>query len=375
MTYDITGDGLTVARASYSTYYGQMAPGQLSSVISATGQVMVRYGWQDLNGDTIVTPNEVNFGTILARSAAYDPANPANFLSPGTVDPDVKNDRTREFIVGLDREIMPGLGVGAAYIWRKYDRFFWNDNVGLESDDYVPVQYTPAASSCPAGSRCQTVTYYQPTFPIPAAYVYTNVPDRYRDFNGFELTLRKRYSNRWQANFSYAFNTAVDHWDSPASYQDPTNIDKWNNAQYAPESGGSGIDNVFNNAKWLVKANGIYTLPWYDIGLAGNLNYRQGYPFPQSILSPNRANQAGQIQILLDPLGDVRLPNVYTVDFRVDNTFTFRTVKVVPSMDVFNVTNENTILAQRRNQAASNANQISGIVAPRVIRFGFRVQW
>jgi hypothetical protein len=35
----------------------------------------------------------------------------------------------------------------------------------------------------------------------------------------------------------------------------------------------------------------------------------------------------------------------------------------------------NTVLAQRRNQNASNANLISGIVAPRVIRFGVRVTW
>jgi hypothetical protein len=44
-------------------------------------------------------------------------------------------------------------------------------------------------------------------------------------------------------------------------------------------------------------------------------------------------------------------------------------------MDIFNATNVNTVLARRRNQAASNANNISGIVAPRVIRFGVRVTW
>jgi hypothetical protein len=33
------------------------------------------------------------------------------------------------------------------------------------------------------------------------------------------------------------------------------------------------------------------------------------------------------------------------------------------------------VLAQRTLQTASNANNISGIVAPRIIRFGFRVTW
>ena len=40
------------------------------------------------------------------------------------------------------------------------------------------------------------------------------------------------------------------------------------------------------------------------------LRRRQGYPFPQAILSPNRANGAGKIQVQLDPLGDVRFDNL-----------------------------------------------------------------
>jgi hypothetical protein len=42
-------------------------------------------------------------------------------------------------------------------------------------------------------------------------------------------------------------------------------------------------------------------------------------------------------------------------------------------MELFNLTNVNTVLSRNRNQAASNANNISGIVAPRVIRFGVRM--
>jgi hypothetical protein len=42
---------------------------------------------------------------------------------------------------------------------------------------------------------------------------------------------------------------------------------------------------------------------------------------------------------------------------------------------VFNVTNSNTIQAIRGSQNAANANQIQAILAPRVIRFGIRVNW
>jgi hypothetical protein len=222
------------------------------------------------------------------------------------------------------------------------------------------------------------VTYYEPTVAIPAAFVYTNIPDRWRNYNGVELTLQKRYADRWMASFSYAYNNAVDVFDSPDSYQDPTCTAAGcpGKQQYAPESGGSGIDNVFPNAKWLIKANGLYTLPWQEIGISANVNSRQGYPFPQSVQTPNRANQAGQAQVSLDLLGDLRMDNVTSVDFRVDKTFSFaRGLRIVPSVDVFNLANANTILARRRNQIATNANEVSGIIAPRVVRFGVKVNW
>ncbi|MGE3188934.1 MAG: carboxypeptidase regulatory-like domain-containing protein, partial [Vicinamibacterales bacterium] len=373
-TYDLMGDGRSVLSASYSIYFGQMAPGQLSNELAATGAVFVRYPWTDLNGDEFVQANELDYSRILSRSAAYNPANPSNFLSPGTVDPNIKNDRTREFIVGFDRQVGPTMAVGASYIWRKYDRFNWQDRVGLTSADYVPVNYT--ATTCPAGARCDTVTYYQPSIPLPSAFIRTNVPDRWRDYNGIELTFQKRYANRWSMNASYAYNDAVDTWDSPAAYEDPTcTVTSCPGSQiYAPESSGSGIDNIFTNAKWLVKLGGQYTLP-YDINISGFYNARQGYPFPQGIQSPNRANSAGQAVVLLDPFGDVRLPNLQTLDFRLDKSIKVASMTLRPSMEVFNLGNVNTVLAQRRNQNASNANNISGIVAPRVIRFGVRVTW
>ena len=47
----------------------------------------------------------------------------------------------------------------------------------------------------------------------------------------------------------------------------------------------------------------------------------------------------------------------------------------MPSIDIFNLTNNDTIQALRGNQNATNANNIQAIVAPRVIRFGVRVNW
>ncbi len=75
------------------------------------------------------------------------------------------------------------------------------------------------------------------------------------------------------------------------------------------------------------------------------------------------------------PLGDNRYDNLHTVDLRVDRTFKFGSVSVVPAVDLFNLTNTNTVQAMNKNQAAANANQVSGILPPRIARFGVAVRW
>jgi hypothetical protein len=63
-------------------------------------------------------------------------------------------------------------------------------------------------------------------------------------------------------------------------------------------------------------------------------------------------------------------------------------MRIIPSMDIFNLTNSSETLSRRRTQYSYNANSgvgsssttlppnnISSIIAPRVIRFGARVTW
>jgi hypothetical protein len=384
LNYDLRGDGKTVLRTSYSMYFGQMGPGQLAGNLVAISQVFVRYPWADLNGDGSVQGNEVDTTRQITKSAAFDPANPTSYSSPGTVDPDVKNDRTREFIVGFQHELVRNIGFEVNYIWRKYDQFAWSDRVNYTSADFV--EHTINPTNCSAAATCSPINYFVPTKTQPAAFVYTNIPDRYRNYNGVEFALSKRYSDRWMGNLSFAFNDAKDYWDSPNAYEDPTDIENQHGHEYAPQSGGSGIDNIYTNAKWLVKASGMYSLPWFGINVAGSAQFRQGYPFPRGMQVTNRGGGLGTATILLEPLGESRLPNVSMFDFRVDKVVRIAGLQFIPSMDVFNVTNTNTVQSQRRimysynhatgvGSSPSNANLISSIISPRIIRFGVKMEW
>jgi carboxypeptidase family protein/TonB-dependent receptor-like protein len=389
LTYDIQGTGKTIARANYARYYSQLGNGNIAGTINPVGSTTLRYPWVDANGDRIAQASEIiASANPLSASTNWSAANPANTVSANSVDPNLKNDTTDEVIVGVDHEVGLGFAVGGAYIWRRYSGFQWNDRQGLETGDYTAVNFTPNASACPASQNasCPAVTYYQPLFQIPTIITLTNVPGAYNVYNGVELTGRKRMSNHWMMNTSFAYNNAVRHFDSFAGslsstsqtnlpyVEDPTNRAAREGADLEIPTSGSGIGNVYINAKWLFKISGLYQLP-YDVNVSAFYNARQGYPFERVVQGPSRLNGAGIPLIFLDSIGDARLPNYQNLDFHIERPIRIGTGRFVPSLDVFNVMNSNTVQAIRGTQNASNANNIQAVVAPRVVRFGMRVTW
>jgi Carboxypeptidase regulatory-like domain/TonB-dependent Receptor Plug Domain len=407
LTYDLSGSGKTIARANYARYFGQVGNGGIAGTVNPVGTTTLRYPWVDANKNGSADVGEITLSANpISASTNWSAANPANTVSANSVDKNLKNDTTDEFIVGVDREIGRGFAVGANYIWRRYSNFSWSDRQGIASSDWLQTSFTPPASTCPgddglriSAGNCQTITFFSPAFQQPTVVTLTNIPDFNRSYNGIELTGRKRMSNHWMMNTSFAYNaTSVNYGSFPGSQpsiaaatisEDPSNRDKRNGFEYDYLTGGSGIGNVYVNAKWLFKISGLYELP-LGINASAFYNTRQGYPQEISIQTPAcsttvttgcRGNGAAQIDILLNPVGDVRLPNFQNLDFHLERPISFGGRRFIPSFDVFNVGNWNTIQAIRSRQntasatAPGNANQIQAILAPRVVRFGVKVVW
>jgi hypothetical protein len=381
-TYDLRGNGKTIARANFARYYGQVGTGGVSGQVNPLTAAFVRFPWNDANGDKVIQPNEVLTGSsnVLSSGGNYDPNNPTFVGTANTIDKSLKNDTTDEFIVGVDHEIGRGFAVGANYIWRRYFNFQFADTLGLATSDYSPVAFTP---TCPGTNspRCESVTYYVPNFQLPTVTNLTNFSsgDYNRTFNGVELTGRRRMSNHWMMNTSFSYNSTIVNNGFAGTFangvpEDPTNRDKRDGFQYDYLTAGSGLGNVYVNTKWLFKLSGMYQAP-YAINVSAFFNARQGYPFEATIQTPSRPRGAGTAQVLLDPVGENRLPNFQNLDFHVERPISFGTSHIVPSLDVFNVFNNNTVQAIRGIQTAANANNIQAIVAPRVLRFGVRFNW
>jgi hypothetical protein len=187
-------------------------------------------------------------------------------------------------------------------------------------------------------------------------------------------------------NSSFAYNSSIVNFGdfaggirstSTASAileEDPTNRSMRDGYQYDYPSSGAGIGTIYVNAKWLVKLSGMYQAP-LGVIVSAFYNARQGYPYERFIQGPSRPNGGGIPNVLIDPVGDSRLPHYQNLDFHVERPLRFGAVRVAPSLDVFNVANVNTVQAIRGTQTASTANNIQALLAPRVMRFGVKFNW
>ncbi len=172
-------------------------------------------------------------------------------MSANSVDPNLKNDTTDEFIVGVDREIGAGFAVGASYIWRQLRQLLSGTIARASSTaDFVPVTFTPAASACPAPTATDQRRELLDDHLLPArasssrrSSALTNIPGFNRNYNGVELTGRKRLSHHWLMNTSFAYNSTIVNFGSfpgsqPSSrhratiIEDPTNRANRDGYQY-----------------------------------------------------------------------------------------------------------------------------------------------
>ena len=84
MTYDLQGNGKTVAHVNYARYFGQVGTGGISGQINPLDRGLGPLPLDDANGDKVIQANEVLTGlaNVLNFTGNYDPANPARSPPP-----------------------------------------------------------------------------------------------------------------------------------------------------------------------------------------------------------------------------------------------------------------------------------------------------
>jgi hypothetical protein len=385
LTYALDENRRSIIRASISRNAGQ-----LTSVNTYIGYAnpsssagWVEYPWVDANGDHLAQTNEVRTDLPLITSGnGFNTANPTSVASANRIDPDFKAAKSTGAILGFDRELMPNLAVSVNYTYAKVTNHPFFGFIGVTTADWA--QFATLSGTTQDGLS-YNIPLYEPNAAIVAANgggrFLTNFDGYYTTFNGLEVSVNKRMSNRWQMRLAAAYNDPKENYEEgmvPVSENgNPTRSDIFpldNPGQWAQRSAGSGSGDVFVNQRWSFNVNGAYQLPW-EMEVAGNLFGKQGTPYPYFI---NRGlGREGTTRILLnDDLDSNRFENLWNLDLRWSKSARFGRGNLQFIADFFNVLNSNTEITRERNAAvvpATNFRALSSNLSPRIVRFGVRL--
>jgi hypothetical protein len=398
-TYALDASGRTLLRGSIGAYVGQLSNGTVgfSNPSSAVG--WADYPWADANGNGFADPGEITITpNPVAFGGGFNPTAPTAVRSANVIDPDLKSPLTTAATIGVDRELMPNLGVAVAYSWNRTTRYAYDPWNGVGPGDYelADTAATPGGQLVVdvPGRGTYTALVYRP---VPAAVaaggngrLRTNFDGYSTRYNGVDFTLTKRLANRWMARFAASYNDATQHYDGAnlvGAFGNPTSVDGYIDTlqigtlvpqasavvpggQLYQLSSGSGQGEVFVNGKWMMNLNGLYQLP-YDMELAANLYGKQGTPIPA--VAPASLGLDGSHNVLLvSAIDDIRLDNVWNLDLRFAKNLGVGRSRVNLTADLFNVFNSNVEL-QRNRVVGGTFNQLNQNLSPRILRFGVRV--
>jgi hypothetical protein len=391
LTYDLFGNGKTALKATGSYYYSTKIT--LANALSGLGGVSLGWGNNNTSGtcSTVADSNcwtDANRDGFISRNELVGPVNfPSNFvdgvlLAAGNrVADDAKLGRTREFTAGISHELIANLAVGADYIYRKYD---------LGTQAYI-IGYDPGSAGFPVSSIYEatprihtdtasgkTAEYYvvQQGLTRPSGASITRSSLDYQVYNGVDLTLNKRYSNRWQFNVAVTLQKRNDY---DVYFTNPTGVNLF--------------DGINTGTRYLVKVNGSYDLPW-GVMFSTNFNLNDGPNRDLVITGPGnvyggtsgniRYDADGNNTLNFQKGGTTRLEKQMLWDFGLNKTFTFRggQNRIKATIDGFNILNAATVTnfsSENISSAGTASNpippsqRISSIIPPRVIRAGLTI--
>lgn len=404
-TYALGTTNRTLLRAAYNRYVSQLG----SSVATSSPlsySAFTFYG-VDTNGDRVISRDELS---KVRSFTGINPAAPSAVGGTRRIDYDMNPPTTDELLFGAERELWSGFSVGLTFTHRRTkdlvavlfektqgggDFYTANDYVlsGRNAGGTTFTLRDPVTGAEITSFPTSSVPVWalKADVPTPLFSVITNRPDYKQTYNGVELTATKQMSRNWMMRVNASYNDYTDDCGSGAAANPTPGLNSTGivngaavfagpptcpGGQIAPQSAGSGaFGNVFINSKWNANMSGLYVAPW-GINIGANFMARQGYP---AVLRDTVTGlRGGTVTAVLDPIGEIRFPNVYQLDLRIAKDFRFfDRAGVTLAAEVFNATNQRTIL-QRNTSILQNGTPLSSgwriteIQAPRVWRIGAR---
>src|SRR3954469_25959004 len=266
--------------------------------------------------------------------------NPATGEIFTSIDPNFSRPYTDEYSVGVDRELMSSVKFSAVYTYRREKNTQASANPDNPYDPNLTTAIDPGPDGFIGTSDDGTYGFYQRISAANRTFI-TNDRNVLQSYKGLELTVTKRFSNRWQmlAGYTRSKNT-IENVSVDLSPNLLINM----NGNISPDAfitgftrcNGCGASNADKPNQF--KLTGMYILPWQELISGGNYSGVGAPPVTRQI---SRALAIGGSQTInLEPLGSRRLDFQNRIDVRVGKLFTFANSRTFEAtIDFDNLTN------------------------------------
>jgi len=294
VAYDFTGDDRSKLYGSYGRYYARI-PNDLAARSLSADDGTSRADYYDPQL-TQPIPNGVLAGDVTNHFVVQG-------VGADTIDPNAKLSYTNEYIVGLDREIMPNTSIGVRYTYR---------NIGRVLEDVAAFPVVAYDLGVPGtGSVEYILTNPSAATAVApeAAFLGAAFDDPVHRYHAVEVTLHRRFANNWSALASYRWSRLRGNFEGfyrddngqsdpgiTSLYDFPTNDPSYT-AIGVPQFGYRGDIRLLCDPNGILpldrthqfKAFGNYSFPM-GLGVGVGLTLSSGAPLTPLAANPNYTN-------------------------------------------------------------------------------------
>jgi carboxypeptidase family protein len=350
--YDLFGDSKWKTYGSFGKYYDitklEMPRGSFGAEHSITYYYTLdSFDWPSLScaeGPSGCPGSYIEQNDLRHPANAVDDKLTAYFGHPqNTIDPNILPVETGELTFGVDHELSHSMSVGARYTHKWLTRTIEDNGISVPGVGEVFFIANPGYGLA------------EQILPAPAP----PAPHAIRDYDGLELRLQKRLSNRWSLNSSYLFSRLYGNYGGLASSDEngrtSPNVDRYFDALYMSYDASGSRQPVLGllgtDRPHQFKTQVTYSAPWgTSVGIDGvlesgsplqsQLSWR-GFPvYFKGRADLGRTPVYSQLNLVVQH--DIKLPNLhkFNVNVNITNLFdqaTSTNVNNTPWRDSFNV--------------------------------------
>lgn len=396
LTYALGEEKKTLLRASYARFAEQLGGGTASWINPGYPGAYAYLYYNDVNHDGSAQANEV-FGPVLFNNVSYSPAFPGVAVRSYAVDPDLDAPVSDEITLGVEHSFLPEFVMGLTATIRNESDIVEGERLVFDGDAFSaanvnnlgrlhrPSDYVVATTLTgllPDGSTYSTPVYgLRPGVSTRGGTMLTN-SDRERDYMGVGLTINKRLSNNWMLRGNISWNNW--EWDVPSSELDGDLTPGFGGQQDGDKvltcsgTGSGSKAGVCISSEWSYSFSGLYQVApdkAWGFNLGASVNGREGYANPYWVrTTAGSVNAARLVNVTKEP-DDFKNDDIHLIDLRIEKEFKFNQVGLTIGADVFNVTNQGTVLQRNLRLRQATSDRVQEVVSPRIFRLGARLSW